>query len=340
MLEYARNVLEQFLADDVLGSYALLVRHGGRKYVFTSVGINADTCFEVASLTKVTVTAPLALMAVAEGKLSLEDRLEDYFSGLTDMKDVTVRQLMTHTSGIGGVPFTFRLTDRGSAEVAAAICRAKPDYAPGTDQQYSCMGFITLGAILEKRYSKKLDVLFKEKLAKPLKLTRSGFSVPLGEANTVTCYRKDYDGRQYAVDDENAYFMRGVSGNAGAFWSISDLEKFADAVYEKRLYPQWLAELAERNYTSGFQQNRGLGYLLIDEQDPLSGGLFPAGSFGHCGYTGTSLFFSREKDLYVALLTNTARYAYRVSPTHEYVRGRCLMVRNSVHCAVKKDLNI
>ncbi len=83
------------------------------------------------------------------------------------MRDVTVFRLLTHTSGIGAIPFSFVLTDRGSQAVAAAICRARPDYAPGTDQQYSCMGFITLGAILEQIYGKTLDVLFAEKLAGP-----------------------------------------------------------------------------------------------------------------------------------------------------------------------------
>ncbi len=80
-------------------------------------------------------------------------------------------------------------------------------------------------------------------------------------------YRRDEPG-EYGVDDENAYFMRGVSGNAGAFWSISDLEKLADAIYEKRLYPAGLAEMAERSYTDGFPQKRRLGYLIIDEDTP------------------------------------------------------------------------
>jgi CubicO group peptidase (beta-lactamase class C family) len=79
---------------------------------------------------------------------------------------------------------------------------------------------------------------------------------------------------------------------------------------------------------------------MINENDPLSGGLFGKGSFGHCGYTGTSMFFDREKQLYVVLLTNTARFAYREEASHEHVRGRCLKVRSSVHAAIKKDLDI
>ena len=337
--ENVSTVLRQHLSDGKLGSFALLICHHGEKAVLTSPDVNENTCFEVASLTKITVTAPLTMIAVAEGKLALTDKLGDFFSGLTEMRDVTIFQLMTHTSGIGGVPFSFELCDQGSEAVATVICRAKPDYQPGTGQQYSCMGFITLGAILEKLYGKPLDALFAQKLAQPLGLSKSRFCVPLGEENTVISYRRDYD-RQYAVDDENAYFMRGVSGNAGAFWSISDLEKFADAIMERRLYPQRLSQIAECNYTTGLGQMRGLGYLMIDENDPLSGGLFGKGSFGHCGYTGTSLFFNRKKELYVALLTNAARFAYRENPSHEHVRGCCLGVRNSVHGAIQKDLGI
>ena len=338
-LSQTKAVFKHHLQNGRMDSYALLVRHGDEKSVITSQNVNTDTCFEVASLTKVTVTAPLALMAVREGKLGLEERLGDIFPGLTDMAEATVFQLMTHSSGIGGVPFSFELTDKGSFEVATAICQAKPNYQPGTAVEYSCMGFITLAAILEKRYGKRLEELFEEKLVKTLGLTRSRFNMPLGEGNTVVCYRRDFD-RLYGVDDENAYFMRGVSGNAGAYWSIGDLEKLADAIWDKTLYGAEIADMAEKGYTEGMAQNRGLGYLMIDETDPLSGGLFTKGSFGHCGYTGTSMFFDRKRQVYAVLLTNTARFAYRENPTHDHVRGTCLDVRKTVHQAIKNDLNI
>lgn len=338
-LHKTQAVLEKLRAQNRFGSYALLVRYGDEKRILISPDGNADTCFEVASLTKVTVTAPLALMAVREGKLGLEERLGDIFPGLTDLADATVFQLMTHSSGIGGVPFSFALTDRGSFHVATKICQAQPNDRPGTAVEYSCMGFITLGGILEQRYGKKLDELFEEKIVKPLGLTRSRFCMPLGEENTVVSYRREFD-RAYGVDDENAYFMRGVSGNAGAFWSIADLEKLADAIWDRTLYGEELAELAERGYTKGMAQNRGLGYLMIDENEPLSGGLFSEGSFGHCGYIGTSMFFDRKRQVYAVLLTNTARYAYREDPSHEHVRGSSLAVRNAVHQAIKNDLNI
>lgn len=334
-----KQVLESLREQGRFDSYALLVRHGDRKTGIHSEHTNPDTCFEVASLTKVSVTAPLVLMAVREGKLRLDERLGDIFPGLTQMADATIFQLLTHSSGIGGVPFSFDLCDQGSFHVATKICQAQPHYQPGTDVEYSCMGFITLGAILEQRYGKKLDQLFEEKIVKPLGMEHSRFNIPLGEENTVVCYRRDFD-RIYAVDDENAYFMRGVSGNAGAFWSMGDLEILADAIWNKTLYGSELADLAEQNYTEGMAQNRGLGYLMINENDPVSGGLFSEGSFGHCGYTGTSMFFDRKKGLYVVLLTNSARFAYREAPNHEHVRGRALEVRSSVHRAIKEDLGI
>ena len=338
-LTQTHMVLNDHLRNGHMESYALLVRYGDEKVCITSDNVNSDTCFEVASLTKVTVTAPLALMAVGEGVLKLDDKLGNFFPGLTKMRDVTVFQLMTHSSGIGGVPLSFELADQGSFAVATAICQSETNYEPGTAVEYSCMGFITLGAILEKVYGKKLDALFEEKLAKPFGLTRSRFCMPLGEENTVVCYRREFD-RLYAVDDENAYFMRGISGNAGAFWSIGDLEKMADAIWDRTLYGNEIADMAEQGYTEGMVQNRGLGYLMIEENDPLSGGLFTKGSFGHCGYTGTSMFFDRKRQVYVILLTDTARHAYREDPSHEHVRGTCLAVRNTIHHAIKIDLNI
>ena len=83
-------VLRQHLSDGKMDSYALLICHGGQKAVLTSPNVDENTCFEVASLTKVTVTAPLVMMAIAEGKLALTDRLGDFFPGLTDMRAVTV----------------------------------------------------------------------------------------------------------------------------------------------------------------------------------------------------------------------------------------------------------
>ena len=123
-LEQTEKILRGLVDAGWMGSYALLVRHGSEKAAITGKNVDADTLFEVASLTKVTVTAPLAMMSIAEGKLALEDHLGDFFSGLTVMRDVTVFRLLTHTSGIGAIPFSFVLTDRGSQAVAAAICRA------------------------------------------------------------------------------------------------------------------------------------------------------------------------------------------------------------------------
>ena len=130
------------------------------------------------------------------------------------------------------------------------------------------MGFITLGAILEQIYGKTLDVLFAEKLAGPLKLTRSRFCVSIGEENTVVSYRRDgargiWCGRRKCL--LYAGRVRAMPGHSGAF----PIWKSWQMPYMKSgCTPAGLAEMAERSYTDGFPQKRGLGYLIIDEDDP------------------------------------------------------------------------
>ena len=335
-----KKVCHKLLVEDRMDSYALLVRKGEKTALLFSDSVNPDTLFEMASLTKVLVTLPLIFQAMGEGKLSLESRLSDFFDFVPkEKKNITVFQLLTHTSGVGEILVPKR-NEKDPFLAARAILEAPLSYSPGSEHRYSCMGFILLGKILEQIYHQPLDFLFESRIKEPLGLSRSGFLFPHDGENAVISYRRSDPGL-YRVDDENAYAMGGVSGNAGVFFSLRDLEIVVNAVMAKdaRLYPQSFYSLAEQDYTKEFSLGRGLGWLMVDERYEQTADLFPIGSFGHCGYTGTSLFFSREKDLAVAILTNAARFAYQKHPEHEFVRGQVTDLRIRLHQAIGKDIS-
>ena len=211
------NECKELLEKGRMDSYALLVRKGEETAFLFSDSVDSNTLFEMASLTKVLVTLPLVFQAMGEGKLSLESRLSDFFDFVPkEKKNITVFQLLTHTSGVGEI-LVPKKDKKDSFLAARAILQAPLSYPPGSEHRYSCMGFILLGKILERIYHQPLDLLFESRIKEPLGLTRSGFLFPLDGENGVISYRRAKPG-SYRVDDENAYAMGGVSGNAGFPW--------------------------------------------------------------------------------------------------------------------------
>lgn len=339
-LRNTENLLKKMLSEEKLGCWAVLVYRRGERETLFSDNVNGDTYFDLASIGKSIVTAPLVLKAVDGGKLRLSDTLDRFFSDMPeDRKGITVQQLLTHTSGIVRCPIPDRVADSGKDAVAAYILYNPLAFAPGSNMQYSCNGYILLGYILEKVWGMPLDKIYEEQLVKPLGLTRSRFNVPLGEPNTAVCYRWKTPGK-LQCDDENAYTLGGVAGNGASFSSLNDMETYIKALMEKSplLYGKELFDLAERDYTPDFAEGRGLGYVITDERYAQTGDLFPKGCFGHCGHCGHSYFIDRANDTFVIILTNATRYANRRSGFAGYDYGEIKAMRRELHNAIKSDL--
>jgi len=239
--------------------------------------------------------------------------LGKFFNDCCGKEDITVRHLMTHTSGI---PAYFRMYDMDiTPDKAAETILAYPLAAPtGEKVIYTCMGYILLGKILERICSRPLDEIAREEVF-----------LPLGMKNT--CYRpssdkdfaateKDTKTGEYVsgkVHDGNARFLGGVSGNAGIFCTLGDTVKFASMLSGrgKGYISSTLFEKAVTDYTSDFSENRGLGFQLFGNKPFPGGSKMSVGSYGHTGFTGTSLFVDNKTGVYGVLLTN------RVHPTRE-----------------------
>lgn len=278
--------------------------------------LEEDSLFDLASLTKLVSTTMIALKFIEEGKLSLQDTIDTFFEAPVDKKLITIKQLMTHT---GGFKSTFRLDQRSKSnkECIKLILEEPLEIKPGENVIYSCMGYILLGKILEQVGGTGLDILSREYVFNPLEMSHTSYKP---HTPNVAATEYDAETKTYlkgVVHDENARFLEGISGNAGVFSNIDDLSKFArmlanQGVYKEHIYlAPSVFEASIRNNTAGMNEHRGLGFSLKDEQSHPAGDLFAKGSFGHTGFTGTSLWIEKKSGLYVVLLTN------RVHPSRE-----------------------
>lgn len=291
--------------------------------------VDEGTLFDMASLTKVMSTTMTALKLLECGKLSLQDTLDFYFSDVPkDKKDITILQLMTHTSGLKADMPLYKLGIKPK-DAVNKILESELQLKPGTNVVYSCLGYILLGKILESLACEPLDALSKKYVFDPLKMYNTGYN-PKSQNVASTEYSEEINGcLKGVVHDENARFLGGVSGNAGVFSDIADMNRFAEMLSNGGIYKNidYLCEntfrASVKNYTDGMNEHRGLGFSLKDNRIHPAGDLFSLGSYGHTGFTGTSLWIDRETGFYVICITN------RVHPSRE--NSRIIRFRRLLH---------
>lgn len=303
---------------------AVFTSYGGMRQIFPEEEpMTADTRFDLASLSKVVGTTMAALRAIDQGKLSLYDTLSDFFPACYGREDVPVIALMTHTSGIAAyLPlYTMQIT---RDEAADAILRSEPVCKCGEQTVYSCMGYILLGKILEQVYDMPLDQLVKQEVFDPLGMKYASYCpndyLPFAATELDPITNRYICGE---VHDENARFLNGVSGNAGIFATMDDMKAFAQMLANggKGYLSNRVFELALSDFTPHCTESRGLGFYLYTPGKPYPGGeLFSPGSFGHTGFTGTSLFVDRKTGFYGLLLTNRVHYGRENQKIHAFRR--------------------
>ena len=325
------DLLSEGIRHGAIPSAAVAVGRGRQVYLTTVLGYKttqptpepADlhTLYDLASLTKLVATTMVALRMLDEGKLLLTHTLSRYFSedelsqAADGRRDVTVFQLMTHTSGLTPHMPLWKMTSRPD-EAPAAILASPPVCQPGTQVYYSCMGYILLGKILERIGEKPLDVLARKMVFEPLGMAETGY-LPTTDNVATTEYstmRNAYIKGE--VHDENAHYLEGISGNAGVFSSLGDMTTFAMMLSEHGRTPtgRFLSDrtfgLAIQNFTPGLSESRGLGFQLKPPVPALSamGDLMTEGSYGHTGFTGTSLYVDAKDGLWGVLLTNAVHF--------------------------------
>ncbi len=336
-----QSFMKELKANKLVDSYAVYVYNKGERSCILSENTDMDTYFDIASMGKILITATLILKKLGENQISLTDTLEKFFDDVPhDLKEITMEQLLTHTSGIVRCNIPRSIADEGRECVAEYIMNNPLAYTPGKGKIYSCNAYILLGYIAEKIYDMPLDKAFHEYIAKPLGLTRSRFNISVDEQNAAFSYRRTEVG-EYRSDDENVYNMRGIAGSGAQFWTMSDMVKFCNAVMNKSsdLYASEIFDKAERSLTGDLGEDaNGLGWLITDERYRQCGKLFPTGSFGHCGHTGTSFFFNRDEKVYVVILTNATRCLWLKNNCTGYDYGVICKMRENIHNKISEDL--
>jgi uncharacterized protein YbbC (DUF1343 family)/CubicO group peptidase (beta-lactamase class C family) len=316
--------IDQAVRDGLIPGAVLIVGHDGKILHRKAYGSRAlvpqrepmtiDTIFDLASLTKVIATTSGAMKIFEDGKLRLSDKVTDYLPEFQGGKsDITVRDLMTHFSGFKP---DFDL-DPPFSGYDAGIHRAlieKPQNPPGVRFVYSDTNFILMGEIVRRKSGKMLDELTRDEIFKPLGMVDTQFNPPALLRGRVAPTEIDAaTGLPFrgVVHDPRARLMGGVAGHAGLFSTATDLSRFAEMMLGMgtRDGVRVFSPLTIRKFTSPETPPdqpvlRGLGWDIDSSYSSNRGELFPIGSYGHTGFTGTSIWIDPLTNSYVILLTN------------------------------------
>jgi beta-N-acetylhexosaminidase len=353
-LKPAYDVLDRAVADHAFPGGVLAVglrgelhlhAFGRQTYDATSPVVTPDTIYDAASLTKAVVTTTLVAMQVEAGRIALDLPVARYIpewnSGPTPewRKGVTVRHLLTHASGLPAHKDYF-LTIHARREAIADICNEPLEYEPGTKTVYSDLGFILLAAILERVTGRTVDQLARDRIFAPIGMTNTLFNPPKALVGRIAPTEDDSTYRKRLlrgeVHDENAFAMGGVAGHAGMFATAPDLAAFCQMLLNGGMYAheRLLTRATLAQFTAPqplAARSRTLGWM-VPTGDSTSGRYFSERSFGHLGFTGTSIWIDPDRQLFVILLTN------RVYPTR--ANDKIAAVRPAVHDAIIEGLGM
>ncbi len=314
--------INQAIADKKCPGGVLWVEHRGvayhkayghRSVVPTEEPMTEDTIFDAASLTKVVAGTPAVMLLVERGQVKLDEPVKTYipeFQG--DGKEaITVRQLMLHISGLNGDIET--KTDwHGQQTAIKKACAEKLLKPPGTAFRYSDINFFLLGEIVQRVSHMRLEEFVAREVYRPLKMVDTGYLPPhskLGRiAPTEVVNGKPYRG---VVHDPTARHMGGVAGHAGLFTTAADLARYARMLLNKgaldgvRIFkPETVELMTSVQSPASIPGRRGLGWDIDTGYSGPRGKLFPLGSYGHTGWTGTSIWIDPFSQSFVIFMSN------------------------------------
>jgi CubicO group peptidase (beta-lactamase class C family) len=318
----AFSVLQQAIADRAFPGAAVSVLHRGKLVALKGVGrftyetsapaVLADTIFDLASVSKVVATTPIAMLLYERGQLDLEapvsSLLPEFAGDDPRRKEVTVRMLLAHCSGLPAYERLFEQA-RSREELMGAALTLPLAADPGTRAEYSDIGFIILGELLCRLVDEPLARFCQREVFGPLGMARTCYCPPPAWRSQIPPTVDDRAFRhrvvQGEVHDENASVMGGVAGHAGVFAPARDVALFAHAMLQDGrpiLRPETVG-LFTRRQGSPPGTSRALGWDT-PSQPSQSGRYLSQAAFGHLGYTGTSLWIDPELQLAITLLTN------------------------------------
>lgn len=340
-----QRYLEQCVEEDVFCGANVLVQYR-QEPAFFSVGKKAfvpreennalNTIYDLASLTKVVSTTLLVMKFIEERKFQLSTLVSDILNDFP-FADITIQDLLTHTSGLpADVPLPSKIDAEG---IWKAICTCERLWGRGKQVLYSDLGFITLGRIIEHCAQMSLASCFHIYLAQSLDLKDTGYlpEADMRERCAPTEYRLDVQKMMRGeVHDRKANHMGGVSGHAGLFSTILDMQHIVEMLLGEGMYqgkriltPASIAHFS-KNYTPGMQISRSIGFLVKDECSPFAS-KNSENAYMHTGFSGTSFLIDPDCSLGIVILSN------RIHPSRD--NDKILHYRKLIHEKIIMVLN-
>ncbi|HXR16351.1 MAG TPA: serine hydrolase [Terriglobales bacterium] len=338
------GIVLEAIRDEQIPGAVVLVGHDGQVVYRKAFGersleprreaMTVDTIFDLASLTKVIATTTAVMQLVEKGRIRVNDPVAKYIPefGENGKEEITIRELLTHYSGLPeGLDLTQPWEGR---ETALRMAYAeKPIYAPGSHFLYSDVDFIVLGALVERVSGMSLSAYCQNNIFTPLKMTHTRFLPPAAWLPKIAPTQYDEHDKMLrgVVHDPTVRRMGGVAGQAGLFSTAGDLAKFAEALLSgsKILSPLTIEKMTTPQQPPTSQVLRGFGWDIDSPYSSNRGDLLPVGSFGHTGFTGTSLWIDPTTQTYIIVLSNAV---------HPRGKGSAIALRSKIATAVAAAL--
>ena len=351
--EAVDSIINAAIADSAFPDAVLLVQKDGKiihekaygyyTYDPSSGKVTVNTMYDLASLTKVTATTTATMICYDRGLFKLDDKVAKYLPkfGVNGKENVTIRNLLLHDSGLRPDIPSYKAFDsvkNKEHEVMNEIFNDTLVYPTGSKMVYSDLNFILMGKIIEKVTGKTLDKFCEKNIFKPLGMNSTMFNPPSSLVSRIapTEYDNYWRHRQIrgTVHDETSQLLGGVAGHAGLFSTAGDLAKLLQMLLQKGKYngKRYIKASTVEMFVKKQSDlsTRALGWDTKSPEHSSAGHLFSDISYGHTGFTGTSLWTDPTRNLFVVFLTN------RVYPTRKDLK--ILRVRPLVHDAVIEAL--
>jgi CubicO group peptidase (beta-lactamase class C family) len=315
------SAIEAAIAQNKTPGVVVWIEHDGQSYHRAygrrairpaSEPMTEDTLFDVASLTKVLATAPAIALLLERGQVQLDAPVRQYLPEFTGRGTaaITVRQLLTHTSGL-----LVGISGANFHDYAGGIARAlkeEPRAVPGTEFHYCDLNFILLGELVRRVTHQPLNEFVTHEFYVPLRMTDTGFLPAAGLRPRIAPTLVLSDGPlRGTVHDPTARRMGGVAGHAGVFATAADFARFARMLLHEGeldgvrvLKPETVRLMTGVQSATNVLARRGLGWDIDSGYSRPRGQVFPLGSYGHTGFTGALLWVDPFSKTFVILLTN------------------------------------
>jgi uncharacterized protein YbbC (DUF1343 family)/CubicO group peptidase (beta-lactamase class C family) len=343
-LDVVDGIVAEAIRDGQIPGAVVLIGHNGEVIYRKAIGERAieprpeamtvDTIFDMASSTKVIATTTAVMQLVEKGQVRVNEPVAKYVPefGENGKEEITVRELLTHYSGL---PEDLDLSQPWEGrETALRMAYAqKPISAPGSRFLYSDVNFIVLGELVQRVSGMPLNEYCQKNIFAPLEMMHTRFLPPAAWLPKIAPTQFDEHGKMLrgVVHDPTARRMGGVAGHAGVFSTADDVAKFAQALLNDGgvLSPLMVEKMTTPQQPPTAPVLRGFGWDIDSPFSSNRGDLLPVGSFGHTGFTGTSLWIDPTTQTFIIVLTNAV---------HPRGKGSAVALRSKIATAVAAAL--